>query len=202
MKKYLIQHGTAAQQEIIDLVKPFNQKYADALGYEYHTDSTMRCPERPYYWEKMAYIKEFLSTVEDGSLVVWEDADSLNVRNISFEEALPTGAVLGMTQNRGGLNLNKLINWYNSGVIVMINLPSVREFFNQVWNTNVGFDEDSIMEVLKANDMKIGDVPVASIHPKWNCWKNNAKFAPEPVVQTFHGIKLEEKLAEMRKIVG
>lgn len=202
MKKIIVQHSTSEQQAIIDLVKPINQKYADALGYEYIVDTNVRCPERPFFWEKFACLIELLGKTEEGSLVVWEDADSLNLKNISFESALPAGGIFGMTKNRGGMNNSKFINWYNSGVMVMINNAAVREFLQNVWNHGGRTDEDGIMEELKLTDYMVGDKPVSAIDPKWNCWKNNAQYCLEPVVKTFHGMNIPAKIIAIQETLA
>jgi hypothetical protein len=195
MNKIILQHATADQKKLLEMVKPTNKKYADKFGFEYHTDGTMRCPERLYYWEKLAYIREVLPKFADGDLIVWEDSDSLNVGDESIENALPEGGVLGMVQLRAGLNFSKKVQWYNSGVMVMVNSPMIRDFMDKAWERNGRTDEDAICNELKDNGWIVGnEVPVSAIDPKWNCWSNNEMICKNPMIKTWHGIKLENKL--------
>lgn len=202
MRKIILQHCTVEQQHLLDISKPINVGYAERLGYEYRTDSTRRCPERSIYWEKIAYLRATLPGIDDGSLVVWEDADSINVKDCDFEDALPTG-VLGLVQNRAGVDCKRLIPWYNAGVMVMRNGPVVRDFFDRVWARPDDTDEAAIVAELKHNGWAVGGgVPVTSMDPKWNCWKNNVHLCADPVVKSWHGVKLAEKLPEIRGFMG
>jgi hypothetical protein len=202
MRKIILQHGIAEQVAMIDLVKPINQKYAIATGFEYYTDTKVRCADRPHYWEKIAYLRAFLPQVPDDTLMVWEDADSINVKNDSFEAALPISGTFGMVQNRFGLNGSKLLNWYNSGVIAFINTPIIRDFLDRVWTRNGANDEIAMMaEVQSTNGIIAPGVFISSIHPKWNGWLNNVAVCPDPTVKSFHGIILKDKLAAMQKYI-
>ncbi len=203
MKKIILQHCTVEQKALADLSAPMNKAYAEKNGFEHMTDDVRRCPERSIYWEKIAYLRVTLPTFDDGSLVVWEDADSLNLKEESFENALPTGGVLGMVQNRAGLNGKQLIPWYNAGVIVMINSKMIRDFFDRVWERPDDTDEAAIVAELKENGWVVGDgVKVSSLNPKWNCWKNNSHICPDVNVQSWHGIPLAEKLPAMQKFLA
>ena len=198
MRKIITQHCTSEQQAILDLVKDTNSAYAAKFGFEYVLDNQIRCTDRLFYWEKIAWLLSFLPTVEDGSLVVWEDVDSLNIGNESVENALPPNGVFGMVQNRHGLGGAQLSSWYNSGIIVMINTPAVRLFLQNVWNAGGRDDEDGLMAVLIQTSLTIGGIPLSSLDIKWNCWKNNAKFCADPVIKTFHGMKIEDKIAQIK----
>jgi hypothetical protein len=194
MKKYIIQHAVSDETSLLDLCKPVNQKYATKFGFEYQSDTKSRCNDRPYYWEKIAYLQEYLPTINDGSLVVWEDADSLNIGDEDISNALPTGTQFGMVQNRGGLNNSLLIPWYNSGVMVFVNTPIFRKFLDRAWARNGRDDEVAIVEELKVST----DVSVTPLDPKWNCWRNNENICSNPVFKTFHGIKLPDKLKSVK----
>jgi hypothetical protein len=202
MRKIILQHGVAEQIAILDLVTNINHDYARKAGFEYYTDNKVRCADRPHYWEKIAYMRAFLPQVPDDTLMVWEDADSINVKDDSFETALPKNGTFGMVQNRAGLNGSQLLNWYNSGVIVFINTPIIRDFFDRVWARNGANDEISMMaEVQSANGFIATNVSISPLDPKWNGWINNAAVCPDPVVKSFHGIPLKDKLAAMKKVV-
>ena len=202
MRKIITQHSTTEQQPILDLVKTTNQTYAKKFGFEYITDNTSRVKDRAAPWEKIAYLLSFLPTVEDGSLIVWEDVDSLNIGDESFDTALPPDGIFGMVQNRYGLNCMELNNWFNSGVMVFINSPLTRDFLQKAWNWNGKGDEDGLMTELKASNWKIGHTPISSIDPKWNCWKNNAHICTKPVVKTFHGMNNEKKISSIKTFLG
>jgi hypothetical protein len=203
MKKYILQHATTEQSLLLDLVRPYNEGYAVRNGFEYITNNVRRSPERSIYWEKIAYIREMLPQLENGGLVVWEDADSLNLKDVSFESALPSGGILGMVQNRAGLNGSQLIPWYNAGVIVIMNWPIVREFFERVWIRTDITDEAAIVAELKHNGWVVGNgKTVSSLDAKWNRWANNEKFCYDAVVQSWHGTPLNMKLAAMQKFIA
>ncbi len=199
MKKIILQHCTKEQKDLMGLSGPINMAYAKKLGFEFIGNDVRRCPERSIYWEKIAYLKFMLPKFEDGSLVVWEDADSINLKRESFELALPEGGVLGMVQNRGGLNHKQLISWYNAGIIVMINSPLIRNFFDRVWVRPDDTDEAAIVAELREHGWEVGDGNyVTSLNCKWNCWPNNDNMCSDPVVKSWHGIKLPDKLTAMQ----
>jgi hypothetical protein len=197
--KIIIQHSTEEQKPILDLVKDTNQTYAKKFGFEYVTDMTSRVKNRKFYWEKIAYLNELLPTLPNEALVVWEDVDSLNVGDESFKTALPPNGVFGMVQNRYGLNRMQLQDWFNSGVIVFINSHETQTFFKNAWNWGGDGDEDGLMKELKVNNYKIGHNPITSLHPKWNCWKNNVHLCQNPVVRTFHGMSLDKKIDAIKE---
>ncbi len=85
MKKYILQHAVGDQIPLLELASPINQKYANSFGFDYRPDTTSRVTDRSYHWEKIAYLREFLAKADNGSLIVWEDADSLNFGNLSIE---------------------------------------------------------------------------------------------------------------------
>ena len=212
MRKIIVQHCTKEQQSLFDITKPINQAWAARMGFEYVSDDTRRCPNRTIWWEKIAFLRAFLPTIEDGCLVVWEDADSVNIKDESFANALPPTGIFGMVQNRGGLDFQELINWYNAGVIVMINCPDVRDFLDRVWVRPDDTDEAAIVAELKQHGWEIGNgIRVSSLRPKWNCWKNNEHIhkdkatncgiCEDTVVKSWHGIQLEKKFPEIKKFV-
>ena len=200
MKKVITQHCTVEQQDLFDISRPINEAYAKKMGFEYIIDSVRRCPERSIYWEKIAWLRDLLPRLEDGSLVVWEDADSANIVDEDFCKALPTGGILGMVQNRAGIDCKQLINWYNAGVIVMKNCDLVRNFFDRVWIRTEETDEEAMMGELRENGWIVGDgIKISSLEPKWNCWINNAHICSNVVVQSWHGMKFEDKLPAVKK---
>ena len=205
MRKIILQFCTEEQSSILAFSRPYNEAYAKRLGYEYIADTGRNHPERNMNWEKVAYIIKMLPTFEDGSLVVWEDADSINVKDECFETALHPGTSYGMVRLRGGLAKKELITWYNSGVIVMKNSPILRDFFNRVWQrSDKSSDERGIVAELKHHDWTIGNgIKVCALDHKWNRWRNNEHLCNEQdtVVQSWHGIKLSDKLNAMKKFV-
>ncbi len=203
MKKTILQHCTIEQEPLFELSKPYNQSYAQRLGFDYLTNSVRRCPERTIWWEKIAYLREMLPTLEENSLVVWEDADSINLRDESFENALPLNGIFGMVQNRAGINGSELISWYNAGVIVMKNIPIVRDFLERVWIRPDETDEAAIVAELAHNGWEVGDgIYVSSINYKWNRWPNNEHLFKNPVVQSWHGMPISEKIPSMKRFIS
>ena len=198
----IIQWANSAQQPILDIASPINSAYASKFGFQYQTDNTVRCADRPACWEKIAYINYFLPTVDDGSLVVWLDCDSLCIGNEDLHTALPSGGTLGMVQMLGGVGGRNLVNWYNSGTIVMINSAELREFWNNVFLLNKSNDEEAIMIALKNNMLNVSGARISSIDNKWNCWMNNIAFCSNPVIRTFHGIASANKVAEINAFIA
>jgi hypothetical protein len=201
MRKVILQFCTEEQSKILALAKQYNEVWAQKMGYEYVPGSGRKHPDRNLVWEKISYLMEVLPKFEDGSLMVWEDADSINVKDVSFESALPSNESYGMVQLRGGLDKKQLTPWFNSGVIVMRNSPTLRDFFNRVWKRSEhDSDERGIMAELKHHNWTIGGgIKVYSMNYKWNRWRNNDHLCPEAdaVVQSWHGMKLEDKLSAM-----
>ena len=202
MRYILLQHSTPEQIELLEFSRAINQPYAEKCGFEYISNTTRRCPERGVYWEKIAFIREILSTVEEGSLIIWEDSDSLNICD-DLKTVLPTGGIFGMVQMRAGLGGRKLINWYNAGFLAMINCADVRDFLKRVWEYDLPTDEDAINAELKHTDKVIGnDKRISGLDIKWNCWQNNLALCPSPSIRSFHGILGSQKLAAMKEFLA
>lgn len=176
-----------------------NGAYAARHGFEYHTDLSTRT-DRPPYWEKPAFFLEFLPSVEDGSLVIWEDVDSLNVGTADLREALPDGELMGMVPVR--FSSNKIRNYFNAGVIMMINCAEVRAFWERVV---ARFDrhrqtEPVIVEELRSRKWEFcKGKKVFQLDVKWNVWKNNAHLCDAPEILSWHSIKDAVKIVEMRE---
>lgn len=202
MRKIILQFCTEEQAPLLTMARQYNETYAKKMGYEYMPGSGRYNLDRSMVWEKIAYINKMLPKFEDGSLVVWEDADSINIKNECFSTALPEGGIYGMVQNRGGINKSQLVPWFNSGVIVMKNCPVVRDFLKRVWVRTNETDEQAIMAELKHNGFTIGNgVKICTLDHKWNRWSNNEHLCkPEDtVVQSFHGVK--DKLPKMKNFL-
>lgn len=200
MRKIITQYYTQEIVDLFNLTSPINKAYADKNGYEYITDNTIRCSTRNKQWEKIAWIMQLLTTVEDGSLIVFEDCDSVNL-NGDITNMLPSGFQFGMVQLRGGLGGNKLLSWYNSGVIAMINSQVLRDYFTRVWNRNDKLDETSIVNELQHNSWGIdGSSPVYSLDPSWNCWNNNLSIVGSGIVniKSWHGMSYDKKLSSIK----
>lgn len=202
MRSIILQHGTSEYQQLLDLSIPINKAYADKFGFEHLVNNTKRCTDRCVFWEKIAYINEILPTIEDGSLVVWIDGDSLAIGEEDLHNAMPSNSNFGMVQLRGGLGGRQLLTWYNAGFFTMINSPEIRQFFTNVWNRNTPTDEDAINAELKHIDLTINGQYISSLDPKWNCWRNNTVFCSSPVIKSFHGMSLSDKLTQMTDFIN
>ena len=203
MKAFILQYSTTEPERLamMEMSKSFNKPYSDKFGFEYVLDSTRRCNDRSVYWEKLAFIIEFLKTAEEGSLVVWEDVDSLNIGDEDIRNILKDGQIFGMVQMMAGLNHMKPIKWYNAGVIALINCKIVRDFLDLVWATNLKTDEDGLNQELKKLGFSLGGKPVA-IEPKWNCWSNNNHLCSNPVIKSWHAmVDFNEKIQAMRDFI-
>lgn len=202
MRTIILQYSTPEQQAMLDTVMKINKPYANKFGIEYYVDGKRRCKERSIYWEKIAYLKEFLPTVEDGSLIIWVDADSLIVGDEDIRAILPPNTNFGMVQMRGGLGGKQLFNWYNAGLLAMRNTKDVRDFLDRVWDRADENDEASINAELKHTGGFIGSLPLAKVDIKWNCWSNNIEFCKNPMIRSFHGILSKEKLPAIKKFMN
>ncbi len=201
MKYYLTQHYTIEHTELYDLTSPINREYAYLNGLEYVSSNIKRCPERKVWWEKIAWLMEFLSTIEDGSLVVYEDCDSLNVGG-DIKDILHDGFEYGMIELRGGLGGNTLTGWFNAGVIVMINTKDVRAFLKRVWDRNDETDELSINKELKSRRWTIGNGKgIASLDVECNCWQNNSHIAGDVIIKSWHGMEYKTKLKSIKEYI-
>ena len=79
-------------------------------------------------------------------------------------------------------------------MMVIVNSPTMRDFFARVMLRDGKDDEVAIMAELKAST----DVTVSPLNPKWNCWRNNENLVINPIIKTFHGIKLAEKMTAIQ----
>lgn len=201
MKIYLTQHYLPNHVELFNLTSPINLTYANANKYIYVSNSTPRCPDRKVWWEKIAWIKEFLNTIEDGSLVSYQDCDSINISG-DLESALG-GKEYGMVQLRQGSGGEQLMDWFNAGVIIMINTPDVRAYFDRVWTRNDDTDETSMNKELKSNGWGITiNKPICSLDAGWNCWKNNEHFASGIKIKSWHGMSYNDKVIDIKKYLN
>ena len=192
MKKIITQNYTVAHSELFELTNQITQHFATQNGFEYITDNKTRCTgekstQHPG-WEKIAWLNELLPTIEDGSLVVYADCDSIFITG-DITSALDSNYEMGMVKLRGGLGGREVLNWFNTGIIIMINTPSVRNFLLNIWNMNEMNEEIAIKK-----DLKSSKYSICSLDPKWNCWSNNENFVTTPCIKSFHGMKLENKL--------
>lgn len=198
MRYIITQHYTIEHKELFDLTSPINKKYAENLGFEYIVNNQRRCPERKIWWEKIAWLKELTNSTEDNALIIYEDCDSINLKG-DLKLALSTN--YGMIQLRGGLGNNQLLGWYNAGVIMLINTLQVRGFLQKVWERNDDTDETSINRELKSKNNLVDGLNICSLDPKWNSWDNNMQHCEDVCIKSWHGIKYEDKLIEIKKFL-
>jgi hypothetical protein len=204
MRSIIVQHTTSAQCELLELCVGFNKPYAERHGFEYHTDSSSRCGTRHAYWEKLAFFLEYLPTIEDGSLVVWEDTDSLNVGSEDLRTALPVGEIMGMVPMYYGMS-GKVRRYYNAGVIFMINCVELRSFWERVYARFKRHrqTEPVIVEELQSKRWEIcSGKSVYHLDVKWNVWNNNRSRCSTPEILSWHSVPYERKLTEMREYVS
>ena len=85
----------------------------------------------------------------------------------------------------------------------MINSTIVRDFFDRVWIRPDDTDEAAIVSELRFHGWMVGDgIPVSSLNTKWNCWPNNVHLTPDPVVKSWHGIPMDQKLPAMQNFLA
>ena len=201
MRYILTQHYTKEHTTLFNLTSPINKAFAEKNGFEYISDNTKRCSDRKVWWEKIAWLKELLSTLQEGDLVIYEDCDSINL-NGDLKSALHEGYEYGMVQLRGGLGNNQLLNWYNAGVIIMLNTQNVRNFLQKVWDRADNTDEDSINKELKSLNGNIGNSkPICSLGVEWNCWSNNQQHTNNINIKSWHGVDYNTKVKLIKDFV-
>ena len=201
MRYIITQHYTKEHTKLYDLTGPINKKYAEKNGFEYIVNNIQRCFNRKVWWEKIAWLITLLPTLEDGTLVIYEDCDSINIGG-NLKLALHDELEYGMVQLRGGLENTQLMKWYNAGVIILLNTPDVRAFLNRVWNRNDETDETSINRELQQLNYTIGkSKSICSLDVEWNCWKNNEHLCKDIFIKSWHGMKIEDKLKEIKAYI-
>jgi hypothetical protein len=99
-----------------------------------------------------------------------------------------------MVQMRGGLGGKQLVNWFNAGVLFMINNQSVRDYLQRVWDRADPTDEMSLNKELPS-------INYESLNVGWNCWRNNKQVCDEVFIQSWHGMNYQSKLEEIQKFV-
>ena len=202
MRYIITQHYTVDHQSMFDLTNPINKVYADKNGFEYIVNNIKRCPERKVWWEKIAWLMELTTTVEEGALIVYEDCDAINLKG-DLKTALHNGFEYGMVQLRGGLNGAELRNWYNAGVIMFLNTVDVRDYFKRVWNRNDDTDETSMNKEISFLKNTIGNSKtVCSLGIEWNCWNNNSHLTDEACIKSWHGMQYEDKLVAIKNYIA
>ena len=199
MKYYITQHYTIEHKELYDLTSPINKKYAQDNGFEYVSSDVKRCPERAAWWEKIAWLKDFLSSIEDGSYVVYEDCDSINIGG-DLKSVLHDGSEWGQVELRSGFGGRTPNGWFNAGVIVLINSQDVRDFLQRVWDRNDDTDETSINKEIRSQNGTIGKGKrVTSLDVELNCWNNNKHLASDIIIKSWHGMLYQDKINEIKE---
>lgn len=203
MQYVLTQHYTVEHADLYTLTKDININYAEHNNMDYMVDNTKRCPERSVWWEKIAWLRELLPTLEDDALILYMDCDSIGVGG-DPKTILPMNSEYGMVELRGGLGNNTRMNWYNAGVIALSNTSNVRDFLDRVWNRNDATDETSINKELRACDKLIGDKSICSLDMKWNCWDNNKQHAIDSsiCIKSWHGVDVVTKIGLIKTFLA
>ena len=201
MQYVITQNYTPAHTELFNLVSPINSAYATANQFEYLT-SNVQTSTRAGLWEKIAWLNTLLPTLQDNSYVMYMDCDSLCLGG-DPKTALPAGFEYGMVHLRGKHGKNSIINWYNSGVMVMINTPLVRTFLQDVWNRNSVTDETALNKEIAHLNNSIGNgQPIYSLPVEWNCWNNNKRIPKHINIKSWHGVKYTDKLTEIKAFLS
>lgn len=186
---------------MFNLVSPVNKAFATRNGLEYITDNTRRHPNRVAGWEKISWLLALLPTLEEGTLVVYEDCDSIN-NSGDITKGLSSNSDFGMIQIRQGFGRNELGDWYNDGVIFMINSPELRSFLSKVMTLPDENDEAAVLKVLKSTDYTVNGKRIHSMDPSWNCWNNNEHLCNEINIKSFHGLSYEHKLQQIKEFLN
>lgn len=201
MRYILTQNYTIEHKDLYDITGPINKEYAEKNGFEYISSNIKRCTDRNYWWEKISWLRELLPTLDEGDMVVYVDCDSLCLSG-DLKSALHDGCEYGMVQMRHGFGGSEIADWYNAGVIMMLNTFTVRDFLKRVWNRNDENDERSINKELKYLNYKIGNSkPICSLGTEWNCWDNNINLTDDICIKSWHGVSYEVKLKLIENFV-
>ncbi len=196
MKTYILQHGTSEYNQILDLVKGNNEKYSQTQNIEYVSNISQLCTNDRKQWQKLTYISNFLDTVQDQSLVVWLDIDSLCIGTQDIKSIISTDSKIGMVRMYGGHNdMQKVPNRHNAGVIAIRNCQQIKNLI-KTWLTSQSRTDQDAFYISCKNGVKIFD-----IDPKWNCWNNNYKLCKNKQILTWHGYNLSDKLRLIKEYI-
>lgn len=80
MKKFLLTHGDKKYTPLLDLVRSWNQRYADLHEFIYIEDNKTTPGVPDYFWEKYRLIVETMQTALDGDFIAFLDCDALIVK--------------------------------------------------------------------------------------------------------------------------
>jgi len=127
MKK-LITYASAPQQEVLELVKPHYQAWADANDYQLHALTECDVGERKPHWAKVMLLCEHLAGSE---ACLWIDCDFV-IR--TFDDVMPDlqdddfqGLVMEQTPHHG--------IGPNTGLWLLRNSREAKDFLDLVWKT-------------------------------------------------------------------
>ena len=201
MKYIITQHYTIEHKELFELTNKINKTYAKKNGFDYISDNTKRCDSRKVWWEKIAWLIELLNKTEEDAYVVYMDCDSIILNN-DLKLALHANFEYGMVQLRGGVNNSQLLNWFNAGVIILLNTQNVRDFLQRVYLRNDDTDETSINKELKSLNNTIGNSKqICSLDVEYNCWDNNTHLSNDICIKSWHGIDYNTKLKLIKEFI-
>lgn len=80
MKKFLLTHGDKKYTPLLNMVRPWNQRYADQHEFIYIEDSVTTPGLPDFYWEKYRLIQQVMRDAQNGDFIAFLDCDALIVK--------------------------------------------------------------------------------------------------------------------------
>lgn len=210
----ILQHGVGPHHlEMLVVGAKSLRAWAARHGVEVQILETRLAPERMPHWEKIAALQAACRISEDGRLIVYRDADTLQAGDEAPEAMLPAGFVAGMCGHRFVTDAAAARpRWWQTGVIAVRNCADVREWLSRAWalwplpknlaDVHPMHDERALNAALVTGGghrlLEVFELP-----PRWNCWGGNlAALDVEPVqIMAWHGMPRREALVRMRRFV-
>lgn len=187
---YLIQCASGKDVELLRLGYPIHADYCARHSLQYFA-SFERNESRNPVWNFIPILRDLLTRLEEGALVVKLDADALIVGDEDIRSALPDGYDFGMVERsyQSGSILN-------AGVFFVRNSEAMRKFWSDVWSYD-GEENENLRMVELLQDGRSG-LKVARLDGRWNfCGAASPPTYPVQI-RAWHGESREAKLSGMK----
>jgi hypothetical protein len=192
--------------ELLDIVGPALERYADTYGYELVVIRHRLDPSRPTPWDKVVLLHDLVRT---NDVVVWIDVDAIVLPDApDIADAMVPGRFLNLVEHHTFAGRVP-----NSGVMAIAGGEYAREFWERVWNErrcihDVWWENSAVMRVL-------GYRTVGTMQPvlpsRWRtrlgrldgAWNSiPIAPAPKPFVVHFPGEDLESRKRQLSQLAA
>lgn len=219
MEFALVQYAAGDEAErMLELGAPLwafwlTQQGFDAKCHRFATGR--RYPERTPHWEKVAYWIDMADALPDGALMWCADVDALPRRVYWALYAMHSQADVGMVWTESG-------RFWNSGIVPIRVSAKTRRWLRDVWDAGQDTEARSPGEQGRINsslgyksgvprkfperdqitpcETTAGTLAVYRLHERWNAYPRVRCFERPPVIQAWHGVAQELRLAEMQAV--